>query len=627
TFQYDTTNTGNLIQNGIENGNTYNYAYNNVNNIPVDSEGYVNYQNRAFVKKTVKENPEKQGLFDITLDVKGNQIDHPLDILLIMDYSSSMTGEKLNNTLIGLREFGAELGDSLKNNTINIGIVAYNKNIYTTNGFTNDLSSLEDFLRNSASSHAGTFIQKGLVAGQKLIQEYSRPTAQKMMIHIGDGSANRSYLPTNNATSFNNNGEIIDYNGFHTPAYFKDFQTESDKFNTFETLSDPNATTVEKSTVTDATLGTIVATKELGYQMFSISTNPSARGEYIDENIADTPSHYHTIDENLSGLGEALKDIANSFDKTILNGTVTDPMGSNIMLQGTGQFTNSFYNLSGWAKDTNGNWISKPELLTTVVVNESDQVITLNNLYLGSNERITLTYQVRINTESKEFQGEYWYLCNQRTTLDPINNGEQLDFPIPSIKAPLIELSVEKHWKDTPKDKIPNQIDFQISRSPITYPETWSLSDTLSLKKEDNFTQKFSHLLINGLKANLPLYNNHGDTFIYKVQELNIPTGFKSTVEENNHQFVITNIYENSEPSSTTETTTDHTSNPTMDTTIPEESFSSSNLNSISSYDKKISISKQKKLPKTNSSLTSSYLFTLFGINIMGLALYLLKHR
>lgn len=158
------------------------------------------------------------------------------------------------------------------------------------------------------------------------------------------------------------------------------------------------------------------------------------------------------------------------------------------MLQGTGQFTNNFYNLSGWTKDASGNWILKPELSSNVSVNESNQIITLGNVSLGSDERITFTYSVRINTESKKFQGEYWYLCNQRTTLDPINTGEQLDFPIPSIKAPKVDLTVEKRWKNTPKDKIPNQIDYQVLRSPVTYPDTWSLSDTLSLKKENNFT-------------------------------------------------------------------------------------------------------------------------------------------
>lgn len=50
-FQYSNTSDGTFIQNGIKDGNTYNYAYTNTSSIPVDSEGFINYQNRAFLKK------------------------------------------------------------------------------------------------------------------------------------------------------------------------------------------------------------------------------------------------------------------------------------------------------------------------------------------------------------------------------------------------------------------------------------------------------------------------------------------------------------------------------------------------------------------------------------------------
>lgn len=46
--------------------------------------------------KSVKENAEKQGLFDVTLDVKGNDINPPrdIDLVFVIDFSSTMSGEK-----------------------------------------------------------------------------------------------------------------------------------------------------------------------------------------------------------------------------------------------------------------------------------------------------------------------------------------------------------------------------------------------------------------------------------------------------------------------------------------------------------------------------------------------------
>ncbi len=170
-FDYQANQSGQYITDGVEQGDTYNYDYGNAPGVDFDSENYVNYHDEAYVKKSVKEVAGQQGLFDVTLDVKGNQVDNPVDLVLVIDYSSSMKGEKLTNALKGLQQFGEELGDSLSNGSIRIGIVAYNRTTYSTNGFSTDIDYLQNFLQHTAESHSGTFMQKGLMEGQRLLLE------------------------------------------------------------------------------------------------------------------------------------------------------------------------------------------------------------------------------------------------------------------------------------------------------------------------------------------------------------------------------------------------------------------------------------------------------------------------
>ena len=556
-FAY-TDSTGQRLTNGTAVGNTYNYDYGHAPEAVFDEENYVNYADRAYLKKSVTEDSKTQGLFDVTLDVKGNQIGTPIDLVLVIDYSSSMTGEKLTNALIGLQQFGNELADSLANGNIRVGIVAYNREVYSTNGFSSNMNDLENFLKYTAESHSGTFMQKGLLAGQRLLLEKSRPEAEKLFIHIGDDSANRSYLPVQGAKEYPNEGEIIDYNGYHTDRYIQDFQTDSDKYYTTNSNpSDPNAISVSSSVVTDATLGTIVSLKHSGFTCYSIATAPSARGEYIGRNLASKPQQYLTTDENLSGLGSALTEIANQIDKTIPNGTITDPMGQDILLQGAGEFNERSYQLVGWRKNEQGNWEQANDVVADVVVSEANQTITIANIALGENERLTCTYQVRLNTENTHFKGETWYLCNGRTTLATTNESELFDFPIPSIKAPTTTIQVAKKWKNVAASEIPETIDYVIRRSSVVDPTSWQSSAVLSLRKQDNYQATIKELPVGNEKAVLPKYNNQGEDFTYQVAEVNVPDEFESTVTNNGNSFVITNTKKTTEPSTTEPSTTE----------------------------------------------------------------------
>ena len=48
-FSYMNDQQGKYIKDGVTNGNTHNYDYGSVAGVSFDSEGYVNYDNKAYV--------------------------------------------------------------------------------------------------------------------------------------------------------------------------------------------------------------------------------------------------------------------------------------------------------------------------------------------------------------------------------------------------------------------------------------------------------------------------------------------------------------------------------------------------------------------------------------------------
>ncbi|WP_333558511.1 vWA domain-containing protein [Enterococcus faecalis] len=643
-FNYKNDEQGHYLTNGISEGDTNNYDYGHASEATFDEEQYVNYGDEAYLKKSVAAVTGQQGLFNVTLDVKGNQTESPIDLVLVIDYSSSMKGEKLNNALKGLQQFGEELSDSLTDGHVRIGIVAYNRLTYSTADFSTDMNDLEDFLRNTAEPHSGTFMQKGLLEGQRLLAEKSRPNAKKMLVHIGDGSANASFLPRENAQIYPNNGEIIDYNGYHTSSYMEEFQTESNQYYTSNSAStDANAIQTNSTTVTDNTLGTIVSLKKSGDTYYSIAANPSLRGEYISRNIASDPKNYLIIDENLSGLGTALKELAGSINNTIHEGLIIDPMGENILLQGAGNFTEDNYQLKGWRKMPTGEWLEASDLLTDVVVTEENQVLHISTISLGKNERLTLTYQIRLNTETNDFKGDTWFLCNDRTTLQPTPEEETVDFPIPAIKAPTVQLKLIKNWENITEKEIPEAIQYQVTRKATTDETAWSTSEVMQLTQKEGYQKLINQVTVNGAEVALPKFNNRGEDFVYQIEEVNVPAEFDSIMTKTKDEFILTNRRKevvssttdtstNESLSSETATTNSSAEKPiVVETTTTTSELKDNNFSAeTNTTAKKITKAtpNDRHLPKTNETQKFQRVFLLLGGLLVGLSgFYLLKQR
>ncbi len=142
-------------------------------------------------------------------------------------------------------------------------------------------------------------------------------------------------------------------------------------------------------------------------------------------------------------------------------------------------------------------------------------------------------------------------MCNGRTTLTTGSDGEYLDFPIPSIKAPVVELKIMKKWINVPDAEIPDQIEYQVKRTTTVSAESWQTSDSLTLTKGEGYQGIRTKVPVEGQNVVLPKYNNQGEDFFYTVEEVNVPDDFESAVTNEGGTIIITNTKK--ETSSTTE--------------------------------------------------------------------------
>ncbi|WP_348921699.1 SpaA isopeptide-forming pilin-related protein [Enterococcus rotai] len=555
-FGYTSDSSGNYLTNndqGTSGQNTLNYAYGATTESPFDTEGYVNYNDEAYVKKTVKEVTGNQGLFDVTLDIKGNELPNPIEIALIVDYSSTMNGQKLQNTINGIEEFLDQIDNSMISGKVRVGIIAYNRESYVQ-PFTENKEELVNFLEDTSKRHSGTFIQKGLVEADNLFETSAKPDVQrKMIVHIGDGSANRAYHPVDGATLYTNDGQIIPYNGFSAKNYYRDFSTDSTSYYSSSQTTvdeDPvNATFTSAKELANLTLGTSVDLKLKGYDFYSIGVAPSDRGEYIAKNLASTEAKYLPIDADLAQLGEALSNVAAKVEHTIPNGTVLDPMGEQILLKkSSNQFSPKDYTLQGSRKDDTGTWINAPELLNKIAVSEADNQLDISGITLGKDERLSMTYQIRIDTEASSFIPDHWYLANGRTTLDTTSKGNLVDFPIPSVKAPGTKITVEKNWLDNNNvlGLRPDAISFVVTRTTVTS-TAWQESQPILLSKPDGNINQWQIEIDSVIPKNetasvsLAAFNNQGEDFLYSVKEVNTDPNYISTINSSQGKIVLTN--------------------------------------------------------------------------------------
>lgn len=209
---------------------------------------------------------------------------------------------------------------------------------------------------------------------------------------------------------------------------------------------------------------------------------------------------------------------------TIRDGTISDPLGPHYDYVGD--------------KDTvsvTGTGVTHEQLAAikdnlTLDSTSTPRQLTVKDLTLGKDQKVTITYQVALNTEAADFVPGTWYPMNGSTTLAPTSNPNDplFNFGIPAGRGPGTYINVSKIWQDTGTDR-PQSVAFKIMRKTDT-DSNWSTTGTIGYLTSSSTTDH-SNVWEGNLTTTadgktpllLPRYSKDGKPFTYQIREDPVP--------------------------------------------------------------------------------------------------------
>lgn len=316
-----------------------------------------------------------ENLWEITLGIQGKNFETTSDVVLVIDCSGSMEGDKLTNTRKAAKAFGQKL--LTEGSTTRIAIVtfideatAYNNGHFYGAG---ELAAFETAVDGATYANGGTNQQAGLHVAQQLLN--TSTAGLKNIVILSDGDATYSYpFVGGNATigcsynifhRFKENVTVATWPTVATP----DYSTVIGTGNSFD-LDEGNITwncTCEHNRTTQKLYGAFyydvsgnlvcsngsmatnngVATiweanqaKAAGTTVYSVALQAGTNGENTFKACATNPTKdYFAIassDNVEEKLTTAFQTIAGSIAIAASNGVVNDPMGEHVQLNFSG---------------------------------------------------------------------------------------------------------------------------------------------------------------------------------------------------------------------------------------------------------------------------------------------------
>lgn len=402
-------------------------------------------------------------LWEVTLGIQGKNFETTSDVVLVIDCSGSMEGDKLANTRKAAKAFGQKL--LTEGSTTRIAIVTFiNEATAYNNGHFYDateLSAFEAAVDAATYANGGTNQQAGIHKAQELLNTSS--AGLKNIVILSDGEATFSHPFAAAATYANceawtslgcpRGGKITNIGAF-APDYTTVIGSGSSftlDYNARVTATCPEhgGTTTQKyvynldgtattKSGTDngvATIWEANQAKAAGTTIYSVALQAGTNGENTLKTCAtDATKDYYAIasaDNVEEKLTTAFTSIAGSIAIAARNGVVYDPMGEHVWLNFSGAAPVITTDLNVYTDGNADVYISQG----TATYDAETRAIswTVGSVREGDNP--IMKYKVGIRDGYNPPTGDVLD-TNKRTTFSYINyRGDDTvgDFPIPKV--------------------------------------------------------------------------------------------------------------------------------------------------------------------------------------------------
>lgn len=405
----------------------------------------------------------KENLWEITLGIQGKNFKTTSDVVLVIDCSGSMEGDKLTNTRKAAKAFGQKLladGSSTR-----IAIVTFIDTAATYNNGhfydATELSAFEAAVDAATYANGGTNQQAGLHKAQELLSTSS--AGLKNIVILSDGEATFSHPFVAAATYANceawmsifcpRGGRITNIGAF-APDYSSVIGTGKSftmDYNAKVTATCPehgNSTTVNCVYNLDGTYTTNSGTnngvatiweanqaKVAGTTIYSVALQAGTDGENTLKACAtDATKDYYAIastDSVEEKLTTAFTSIAGSIAIAASNGVVNDPMGEDVQLSFSGSAPVITTNKEVYDAGKADIYISQG----TATYDAETRAISWNVGSVREGDNPIMKYKVGILDGYNPSTGDVLD-TNKRTTFSYINYlGDDTvgEFPIPKV--------------------------------------------------------------------------------------------------------------------------------------------------------------------------------------------------
>lgn len=473
-------------------------------------------------------------LWEVTLGIQGKNFETTSDVVLVIDCSGSMEGDKLANARKAAKAFGQKL--LTEGSTTRIAIVTFiNEATAYNNGHFYDateLSAFEAAVDAATYANGGTNQQAGIHKAQELLNTSS--AGLKNIVILSDGEATFSHPFAAAATYANceawtslgcpRGGKITNIGAF-APDYTTVIGSGSSftlDYNARVTATCPEhgGTTTQKyvynldgtattKSGTDngvATIWEANQAKAAGTTIYSVALQAGTNGENTLKTCAtDATKDYYAIasaDNVEEKLTTAFTSIAGSIAIAARNGVVNDPMGEHVQLNFSGAAPVITTDLNVYTDGNADVYISQG----TATYDAETRAIswTVGSVREGDNP--IMKYKVGIRDGYNPPTGDVLD-TNKRTTFSYINyRGDDTvgDFPIPKVTVDGGAILV--HW-------------YQVNSKGEPINELGQVVDGPSFAKQVQPAEYFAFNGSTGLNYNTPYTVEATDFAGYKYYE------------------------------------------------------------------------------------------------------------